>query len=153
MRPDPDVTREIVTTMGTLPVSGALIIGEKGKLFSPDDYGARFFVAMKGQEEYIASDKHDACKDVPVTIPRNEGDSDGDHRQKAEWFRMIKEGTPSYSNFDIAAYLTEIILLGCVALRVGEGKRMEWNGPNMKSANLKEAEQFVRRQNRKGWEA
>ncbi len=30
---------------------------------------------------------------------------------------------------------------------------LEWNGPNMKSANLKEAEQFVRRQNRKGWEA
>ncbi len=50
--------------MGMLPVSGALIIGEKGKLFSPDDYGARFFVAMKGQEEFIASDKHDACKDV-----------------------------------------------------------------------------------------
>jgi len=153
IRPDAEITKEIVTTMGQLPTSGALIIGDKGKLFSPDDYGARFFVAMKGQEEFVASDKHDACKAVPVTIPRNEGDRDGDHRQKAEWFRMMKEGTPSYSNFDIAAYLTEIILLGCVALRVGEGKRMEWDGPNMKSTNLKEAEQFVRRHNRKGWEA
>ena len=153
VRPDADVTKEIVTTMGALPTSGALIIGDKGKVFSPDDYGARFFVAMKGQEEFIASEKHDACKGVPVTIPRNEGDSNGDLRQKAEWFRMMKEGTPSYSNFDIAAYLTEIILLGCVALRVGEGRRMEWDGPNMKSTNLKEAEQFVRRNNRKGWEA
>ncbi len=42
---------------------------------------------------------------------------------------MMKDGTPAYSNFDIAAYLTEIILLGCVALRVGEGHRMEWDGP------------------------
>ena len=90
---------------------------------------------------------------MPVTIPRNEGDRNGDQRQKAEWFRMMKEGTPSYSNFDIAAYLTEIILLGCVALRVGEGKRMDWDGPNMRSTNLKEAEQFVRRHNRRGWDA
>ena len=68
-----------------------------------------------------------------------------------EWFRMMKEGTPAYSNFDIAAYLTEIILLGCVALRLGEGVRMDWDGPNMKSTNLPDAERFVRRQNRAGW--
>ena len=119
---------------------------EKGKVFSPDDYGTKFFVAMNGQNEYTAGDKHEACKDVPQTIPRSPG-----HMQ--EWFRMMKDGTPSYSNFDIAAYLTEIILLGCVALRVGEGRRMEWDGPNMKSTNLPEAAQFVRRNNRKGWEA
>ncbi len=60
---------------------------------------------------------------------------------------------PAYSNFDIAAYLTEIILLGCIALRVGEGRPMQWDGPNMKSPNLPEAEQFVSRKNRAGWEA
>jgi hypothetical protein len=69
-----------------------------------------------------------------------------------EWFRMMKDGTPAFSNFDIAAYLTEIILLGCVALRVGEGYRMEWDGPNMKSTNLAQGDQFVKRENRKGWE-
>jgi hypothetical protein len=70
-----------------------------------------------------------------------------------EWFRMMKEGTPAYSNFDIAAYLTEIILLGCVALRVGVNQRMEWDGPNMKSPNLPQAARFVKRENRSGWEA
>ena len=146
LRPEADVTKEIVATMGALPVAGALIVGDKGKLFSPDDYGARFFVAMKGQEEMVAGDKHEACKAVPQIIPRSPG-----HMQ--EWFRMMKDGTPAYSNFDVAAYLTEIILLGCVALRVGEGRRMDWDGPNMKSTNLPEAAQFVRRNNRKGWEA
>jgi len=146
LRPEADVTKEIVATMGALPVAGALIVGDKGKLFSPDDYGARFFVAMKGQEEMVAGDKHEACKAVPQIIPRSPG-----HMQ--EWIRMIKDGTPAYSNFDVAAYLTEIILLGCVALRVGEGRRMDWDGPNMKSTNLPEAAQFVRRNNRKGWEA
>ncbi|MFO1498452.1 MAG: hypothetical protein U1G07_08690 [Verrucomicrobiota bacterium] len=75
---------------------------------------------LKGDEEYVAGDKHEACKAVEQTIPRSPG-----HMQ--EWFRMMKEGTPAYSNFDIAAYLTEIILLGCIALRVGEGTRVDWD--------------------------
>ena len=36
-----------------------------------------------------------------------------------EWFDMMNGGRAAYSNFDNAAYLTEIILLGCIALRVG----------------------------------
>jgi len=146
LRPDADRVKEILATQGNLPGSGALIIGEKGKLFSPDDYGAQFYIAMKGEEEFKAGDKHEACKNVPQSIPRSPG-----HME--EWFRMMRDGTPAYSNFDIAAYLTEIILLGCVALRVGEGRRMEWDGPNMRSPNVPEAAQFVSRQNRKGWEA
>ena len=144
LRPDAGRTKEIIVTQGNLPGSGALIVGEKGSLFSPDDYGAKFYLSMKGEEEYKSGDNHDACKNVPQTIERSPG-----HMQ--EWFRMMKEGKPAYSNFDIAAYLTEIILLGCVALRVGEGKRMEWDGPNMKSPNLPEAAQFVKREYRSGW--
>jgi len=146
LRPFADKVREIIVTQGNLPGSGALIIGEKGKLFSPDDYGAQFYLAMKGEDEFKSGDKHDAAKGVAQSIPRSPG-----HMQ--EYIRMIKEGTPAYSNFDIAAYLTEIILLGCVALRVGEGRRMEWDGPNMSSPNLPEAAQFVTRKNRAGWES
>lgn len=146
LRPGAETAKEVIGTMGNLPESGALIIGEKGKLFSPDDYGERFFLAMKGQDEFTPGDTHDAAKAVPQTIPRSPG-----HMQ--EWFRMMKEGTPSYSNFDIAAYLAEVILLGCIALRMGEGVRVDWDGPNMKSTNLPEAERFVRRKNRAGWEA
>jgi len=144
VRPPAEAVKEIISTMGKLPEAGALVIGEKGKLFSPDDYGAQFFVAMKGQDEMQPGNTNDACKAVPESIPRSPG-----HMQ--EWFRMMKDGTPAYSNFDIAAYLTEIILLGCVALRLGEGVRMDWDGPNMKSTNLPDAERFVRRQDRAGW--
>ncbi len=145
-RPQGETVREIIATYDKLPGSGALIIGEKGKLFSPDDYGGRFFVALNGKSEYVAGDQDEACKAVPKTIPRSPG-----HMQ--EWFRMMKEGTPAYSNFDIAAYLTEIILLGCVALRVGLNKRMDWDGPRMRSPNLPAAAQFVKRNNRTGWNA
>ena len=146
LRPNAGAAKEVIATMGDLPESGALIIGDKGKLFSPDDYGERFFLAMKGKDEFTPGDQHDAAKAIPQSIPRSPG-----HMQ--EYLRMIKDGTPAYSNFDVAAYLAEVILLGCVALRLGEGVRMEWDGPNMKSTNLPEAERFVRRNNRPGWEA
>ena len=64
---------------------------------------------------------------------------------------MMKGGAPAYSNFDIAAYLTEIILLGCIGLRVGIGHRLEWDGPNMRANNAPEAARFVKRTYRPGW--
>jgi hypothetical protein len=156
LRPDSDAIHEIVNMRDKLPTSGALIIGDKGKLFSPDDYGASFAVLHNGQENYIAGDQDDACKAVPISLPRASlvNGRGGTTAHMKEWFDMMKDPSkPSYSNFEIAGYLAEVILLGCVALRCGEGKRMEWDGPNMKSPNLIESAQFVKRENRAGWEA
>jgi hypothetical protein len=68
-----------------------------------------------------------------------------------EWFAACKSGRheTAYSNFDIAAYLTEIMLLGCVALRAGQ--KIEWDGPGMKAKNAPDAARFVRRDYRAGW--
>ena len=143
LRPDSEVTKEIIGLQDKVPPAGKVIIGEKGKVFAPDD--SRFFVVLKGEENYVAGKDHPACKNIPETIPRSPG-----HME--EWFRMIKDGTPAYSNFEIAGYLAEVILLGCVALRVSVGRPMEWDGPNAKSPNVPEAAQFLKRDNRAGWE-
>ena len=144
LRPYPDIVKNIINMRGKLPESGCLVIGEKGSLFAPDDYGAMFFLQLEGEKSLTNGTKHEAAMAVPQTIPRSPG-----HHQ--EWFDMIRNGTPAYSNFEIAGYLTEIILLGCIALRVGEGVRMEWDGPNMRSPNCPQAAQFVKRNDRTGW--
>ncbi len=130
-KPNDDVTAHIKELFENVPISGCLLIGEKGQIFSPDDYGAQFYVKLNEDAEFKASGNHDAAKTdvIPVSIPRSIG-------HYKEWIEACKGGKPAYSNFDIAAYLTEIILLGCVALRVGEGKLMEWDGPGMKSPQL-----------------
>jgi hypothetical protein len=141
-RPHADLTEDIVAKQGKLPGSGCLIIGDKGRIFSPDDYGSQFFIRMNDEKALKPSKEHEALGAIPESIPRSPG-----HYQ--EWMDAIKGGRPGYSNFDIAAYLTEIILLGCVALRVG--KKLEWDGPKMKAKNAPEAAQYVKRQYRKGW--
>ncbi len=145
-RPPTEATKEIVEMRDKLPGSGCLLIGEKGKLFSPDDYGTQFFVLLKEEKDYTSGNDHPACKAVPQSIPRSPG-----HNQ--EWFNAMKAGKPelAYSNFDIAAYLTETILLGCVALRHGVGKRIDWDGPNAKAKNA-DLSHLTRRQHRAGWE-
>jgi hypothetical protein len=157
LRPHADLVKEIAMQRGELPHSGCLVVGEKGKIFAGDDYGASFQIMMNDEKEYIDSRKHEAAQKVPQTIPRTTdvfGDKakDGDLAMKLEWFAMMNGGAPAYSNFDIAAYLTEIILLGCVALRTGVGHKLEWDGPNMKAKNEPAAAKFVKRHNRKGWE-
>ena len=159
LRPHEDLTREIVALRGSLPSGGCLLLGDKGKIFSPDDYGWDFYFMRKGDDGFTPAKtkvddqevEHEAIRDIPQTIPRWPPSSNHDLMQKKEWLAAIRGGPPAYSNFDIAAYLTEIILLGCVALRVGVGKRLEWDGPNMRAKNAPEAAQYVRREYRKGW--
>lgn len=151
LRPHPDITREILAARGELPHSGCLVIGEKGKLFAGDDYGARFQILLDDEKGYVDGDKHEACIAVPQSIPRTE-ERDNDLAMKKEWFAMMKGGPAAFSNFDISAYLTETILLGCVALRSGVGHKLDWDGPNMRATNDPEAARFVKRKNRKGWE-
>jgi hypothetical protein len=148
-KPNKDVTADIEAMTGEVPGSGCLLVGDKGKLFSPDDYGAKFFVRLNDEKELTSGATHEAVKAIPQVIPRNAFTGDTDYRHHQEWIAACKGGPTPYSNFDIAAYLTEIILLGCVAMRTS--KKLEWDGPNMRATNAPEAMQFVKRENRKGW--
>ena len=141
-RPHADLTGDIVAKQGKLPGSGCLIVGDKGRIFSPDDYGSQFFIRLNDEKELVASNDHPAVAPIAESIPRSPG-------HYVEWIDAIKGGKPAYSNFEIAAYLTEIILLGVVALRVG--KKLEWDGPKMRARNAPEARQFVERDYRNGW--
>ncbi len=142
-RPSAELTEDIVEKMKKLPGSGCLLIGDKGRIFSPDDYGSSFLVRMNDEKELKAATEHDAVKAIPAKFTASPG-------HYVEWVQACRGGDAAYSNFDIAAYLTEIILLGCVALRVG--KKLEWDGPAMKATNAPEAAQYVKREYRKGFE-
>ena len=148
-RPPQDLTAPIAELEGKVQSSGCLLIGQKGILYSGNDYGARFFIKLNDEKELAEGTAHEAAKNVPITIPRNPHKGDADQKQHSEWIAACKGGPTPYSNFDIAAYLTEIILLGCVALRTG--KKLEWDGLRMKAINAPEAAHFVKREYRKGW--
>jgi hypothetical protein len=61
-----------------------------------------------------------------------------------------KGGPAASANFEYSARLTEVALLGNVALRVG--KQIKWDAASMKALNAPEADVFIKEECRKGWE-
>jgi predicted dehydrogenase len=64
-----------------------------------------------------------------------------------EWIEACKGGVPAGANFDYAGPLTEMVLLGNLAVRTG--KRIEWDTKNLRCTNVLEANTFVRKTYRK----
>jgi hypothetical protein len=67
-----------------------------------------------------------------------------------EWTEACRTGSATGTNFGYAGNLTETILLGTVAFRTGE--KIEWDAAKMKVTNNLKANEYIRREYRKGWE-
>ncbi len=65
------------------------------------------------------------------------------------WIDAIRGRQEVTCPFSYAAQLTEVMLLGVVALNAG--KKIHYDGANMKITNAPQAEQFLRREYRQGW--
>ncbi len=130
---------------GGRKTSGALIVGSKGMVFSPDDYGAKYFL--------LPEDDFADYKVPEQTLPRIPFKGANDQRQKWEFVATIKgEYAPgTMSNFGYAGRLTETILVGNLAVRAAEGQRIEWDAKNLVSTNVPELNKFVQREYREGW--
>jgi hypothetical protein len=113
---------------------GSLIVGDEGAVLSGVWSGSPRIIPEQRMRQYHP---------LTPTIPR----SRGHHR---DWIEACKGGPPASANFEYAARLTEIVLLGVVALRTG--KTLHWKGPDMKATNVPEAEPFIRGHFREGWE-
>jgi predicted dehydrogenase len=130
--PPPEVTSNL-----KLPSNGSLFVGEKGKLLVPHGGQPSFL------PEGLADDFRSVAAKVAIPAP-----TEGHH---GEWLQACKSGQIPGSHFGYAARLTEIVLLGNVAYRVGPGRKIEWDVATMRAKNCSEAERFVRREYRRGW--
>jgi predicted dehydrogenase len=119
-----------------VPDSGLLIVGDKGSFFSQNDYGAEHVLLPKEQFKEV--------KKPEPSLPRSPG-------HFTEWVEGIKshDCRKPMSNFDYAGRLTETVLLGVVALKTG--KKIEWDAENMRATNAPEADEFIRRDYRRGY--
>jgi hypothetical protein len=137
--PPEELLAKVLKQGQKLADSGSILVGETGILFSPNDYGASYSLLGDGLEE--------AAKKVTPSLARN---GKGDHGMKVEWVEMMRGGPKAFSSFDYAALLTETILLGNIAIRMN-GKKLDWDGEHLRFPNCPEADQYVKREYRKGW--
>ena len=141
VHPPEELQKKVLREGEKLVASGSILVGEKGLLYSPNDYGGDWRITPKDIEP--------KNKNEPEHLPKNGKDDQG---QKDEWIEAIQSGKPenAYSNFDFASLLTEAFLLGNVAIRCG--KMLEWDGPGLKVTNDDEANKYIQTEYRRGWE-
>ncbi|MFK7740989.1 MAG: Gfo/Idh/MocA family oxidoreductase [Planctomycetota bacterium] len=119
-----------------LRAGGFLLVGDKGTLYSPTDYGERFDLYPK--------EKFADFTPPPQTLPR----SPGVHE---EWLDGILNQRQPMANFEYAAPFTESILLGNLSLRCN-GERLLWDAENLRITNSERAQSFISKAYRRGFE-
>ena len=120
------------------PDGGVLFVGAKGMLMH-ETYGEKPVLIGEGLEE--------KAKKIPQTLPRIAGGLGG-HEQN--WIRAIRGEEKISCPFDYAVPLNETMILGIVALKADQP--LEYDGVAGRVTNVADANQYLSRQYRKGWE-
>ena len=115
--------------------TGAYVYGDKGVIM----YGSH----GAGGVRIIPEPAMKAYESPAKTIPRVKEHHD-------DWLRAIREGRKAGSDFSYGGPLTEIAMLGVVALKMPSTK-LQWDAQAMKFTNCPEANMFVDPPYRKGW--
>jgi len=97
-----------------------------------------------GDVQIIPDTLHRSTTKPAATLPRVPGHAE-------DFIRACKGGPAASCNFDYAARLTEIVLLGNVACRAGVGEKITYDFKKGTSNNEK-ANAYLKREPRKGWE-
>ena len=116
------------------------MIGSKGTLYTRTWHGGE-----NAEDMFLLLPKKEFVGYQPPTptLPRAK-------EHHLEWINACKGGPPTQSNFAYASKLTEGLLVGLLAVRVG--KKIVWDEKQMRATGCPEADEFIRPKFRSGWE-
>lgn len=125
------------------PSSGSLLVGENGSIFSPSDYGS--------EQILLPADKFKGVLPVHSAAEEKERERRIDQDHKAEWVRAFREAKPeiAWSNFSYSGVLTEAMLLGNIAVRLGQP--IAFDAESGTVPDSPDAAKYVRPSFREGW--
>jgi hypothetical protein len=120
-----------------VPGVGAVVYGDKGVIVHGSHGG--------GGVRLIPDARMKEYKQPEKKIPRVPGQ---DHHR--DWLDAVRANRPAGSPFDYGGPLTEIGLLGAIAIRF-PGEELRWDGDQMRFTNLDAANAHVAPAFRAGW--
>lgn len=115
--------------------TGAVVIGDKGTIV----YGSH----GAGGVRLIPASRMDDFKRPARKLPRGV-------QHHADWLQAIRGGTKAGSDFAYGGPLTELAMLGVIAIKY-PGQRLEWDTDQVKFRNFQEANAHIQPPYRDGW--
>jgi len=131
----PRIPDELEADGKTLEREGMMFVGDKGKILADFRCENPRLLPESSMREYLNGSQ----------LPKEKVE-----RNDNTWIDAFRNKTQSPGSFLLAGPISETILLGAVALRAG--KKVEYDSASMKITNNKDANQFLVREYRKGWE-
>ncbi len=116
-----------------LETEGMMFVGDKGKIIA----------GFRGETPQIMGGER-----LEVRGQRAER---GQREALAQWVGAVRGGKPTFGDFLLAGPISDAFNLAAVSLRLG-GKRLLFDSANMKITNVPEANNYLVREYRKGWE-
>src|SRR3989475_242268 len=122
-----------------LEAEGMMFVGDKGKVLAGFHGENPRLIPEERTKQYATAN--------PAPGPQFGGRGEG----VTAWIAACKGGKPTYGDFLLAGPISDAFNLGAVSLRLG-GRRLLFDAANAKVTNVPEANKFLTREYRKGWE-
>ncbi len=111
---------------------GILFVGDKGTILS----------GFTGGPKLVPESRNADFQPPAKTLERTVG-------HYIEWVAACKGGKPAHCNFNFGGLLTEVALLGTLAVKTG--KQLNWDPANLRITNDEAANQLINPPYRAGW--
>ncbi len=137
----PRLPEEIAAQHIEMAIEGILFVGDKGMIMA----------GFRGEDPQLyAQGKH-----KPFWPPQSSQEGDrqeqrGQAERNRPFLQACKGGPQSPGSFLNAGPISDAVTLGTISLRAG--KKVLFDSDNMKITNVAEANEYLRREYRKGWE-
>jgi hypothetical protein len=133
----PPVPDELMSENREFAEEGMLFVGDKGKILG----------GFRSENPRVLGAKDSAPPAPAAPADRNANRQNRD----AAWVAAFKGGARSYGDFQLAGPISDMMNLAAISLRLG-GKRLLFNSAIAKVTNVPEANSFLTREYRPGWQ-
>jgi len=147
----PPVPEELMAENKELAEEGMLFVGDTGKILGG-------FRAENPQLIPEAKMKaYRAANNIPEPAPpqprerRERGERPGPSERDVAWINAFKGGPASYGDFLLGGAISDAFNLAAISLRLG-GRRLLWDAKAATITNVPEANKYLTREYRRGWE-
>ncbi len=143
----PPVPDELMAENKELAEEGMMFVGDKGKILG----GFRSENPQLIPEAKMKA--YRTANNLPEPPPQQRRGQEGRNpsARDAAWVAAFKGGPRTYGDFTMAGPISDAVNLAAISLRL-DGKRLLWDAAAAKITNIPEANKFLTREYRKGWE-
>ncbi|NUM52723.1 MAG: Gfo/Idh/MocA family oxidoreductase [Candidatus Hydrogenedentes bacterium] len=140
----PCTPEELIADNKELDGEGMLFVGDRGRILG----------GFHGEDSRLIPESKMLAYRAARDIARETSNRDDARRRRdrnADWIKAFRGGPLSPGDFRLAGPISDAINLAAVSLRMG-GRRLLWDSTNAKVTNIPDANWYLTREYRPGWE-